>query len=380
MKQLTLMLLAVALTSAVVFTGCKCPTCDEVSALEEGIDLPKGFCVLKGLDEDRDYDRVGWPRYIVRQRDGSVMALVSPKKYAMGSQKEPDEIPVHRTNVDRFYIDLYEVNNMQFARFVKQIGGNLRPDIQLNHINLNFTCNKFKLDSPCLADVLITSQTPRCCIPRNWRYTQANCMESNPCSYYHTVVLEPSYFNEYWVAGINDSHPARAVSFWEAWYYCRWVGKDLPTEAEWELAAKGGDNRLYPWGNIEPDSQHLRCNYAGVKSSEDGYEYTSPVSAFAAGRSPVGCYNMAGNVAEWTKDKYDASIYAADKFARGRGRSSETNRQMTDPTGPTFGEARVVRGGSYASDIYQCRATARQAAKPNTHDMRIGFRGVLRIR
>jgi formylglycine-generating enzyme required for sulfatase activity len=192
--------------------------------------------------------------------------------------------------------------------------------------------------------------------------------------------MDVNYFKEYYTPSVNDSHPARAVSFWEAWYYCRWVGKDLPTEAEWELAAKGKSDRMYPWGNIEPDSQHILCNYHGEKPLEDGATFVAPVAAYASGRSQYGCFNMAGNVWEWCKDHYDATQYSVTSFAKGQAKEAEMDREFTDAKGAWVGESRTVRGGGFTSNISDCRTTVRKALPENYHGMNVGFRGVLRVR
>lgn len=387
MKRLSWMILAVA---AMVMAGCKCPCSDESTTLGEGVALPKGYSVVKGLGE-ADFDDAGWPKYIVCDRDGSTMTLVNAGAFSMGSKAEADEGPVHRVAVDRYYIDVYEVSNVQFGRFIgdaMKIAGNLKTFPMHNRYNFNDALVKpvtfparwltTSLDSPVLADQLLPADSGSA-IARNWAYTQGDCTTSLSSSYYHNPTMELGYFNDYWTAGVNDNAAARAVNFWEAWYYCRWLGKDLPTEAEWELAAKGPSDNLYPWGNVEPDAQRLLCNLGGVKPSEDGYEYVAPVSAFGAGRSPFGCYNMAGNVAEWCKDRFDASIYGSARFARGEDRKAEQERLGTNPTGSKAGDQRAVRGGSFADEIYNCRTTARRGLMPNDHDMRVGFRGVLRV-
>ncbi len=345
-------IVSVVISSLILFAGCaKCPTAEKQADLAPGVDLPRGFAVLKGLT-DEDYGPTGWPKYIVSTKDGSIMTLVNATDFMMGAfGQDRNEKPVHAVKVGMYYIDVYETDNVQFARFAREVQC-LIPLVSKDH--------------PYLADTLLSNQTPQCWIKRNWDPSYAECIQSNPSSTPAHVQMEVDYFKNYWKPGVNDSHPARAVSFWEAWYYCRWVGKDLPTEAEWELAAKGNDNRIYPWGNIEPDSQKPLCNYGGEKPSEDGYEYTAPVSAFAAGRSPFGCYNMSGNVWEWCKDNYDTTAYSAPK--------------SVNPKGPSLGDKRVIRGGAFTSNIYSCRTTAREMVKPNVHSNNIGFRGVLRIR
>lgn len=336
-------------------------SCDLSVVLDEGVDLPAGFCVMKGLSE-KDYVD-GWPRYIVCEKDGSVMVLVPGKQFRMGSgAHQADEAPRHKVDVGTFYVDLYEVNNAQFNNFSrKAVAWGV-------------------WDNPCLANSQADMSESKCPLVRNAPAGSPD-LEGHSCKVAGAVKLDFEYFKDYWSQGINDSHPARAVSWWEAWYYCRWVGKDLPTEAEWELAAGGGrGERMFPWGDQQPDGSRLYCNYGGPKLAEDGYEYTAPVSAFGAGRSAYGCYNMAGNVWEWCKDNYDASLYSAAVFTGRRGGVSERARQFSNPAGSRYGDAKVIRGGAYTSDIRDCRTTARAASKPNFHGKNIGFRGVLRIR
>jgi iron(II)-dependent oxidoreductase len=125
----------------------------------------------------------------------------------------------------------------------------------------------------------------------------------------------------------KEQHPAVKVSWNDAVAYAQWAGKRLPTEAEWEKAARGEEGRVWPWGNVWEET---RCNFRG---RADGYGGTAPVGSFPQGASPYGCLNMAGNVWEWCADWYEADYY---------GNSPERN-----PAGPPSGEKRVLRGGSW---------------------------------
>lgn len=154
--------------------------------------------------------------------------------------------------------------------------------------------------------------------------------------------------------GIDD-HPVVGVPYEDAIAFCRWVGKRLPTEAEWEYAAKGGDLRKWPWEG------GFKANLANTNSEGDDHRTTAPVNAYEDGSSPSGAINMAGNAAEWVSDYFDPTLYRKIKSA-------------TDPKGPDTGRERVVRGGSYLDASHLVRVAARRAKLPTESDNSIGFR------
>ncbi len=209
--------------------------------------------------------------------------------YTMGSVDDVDASPTRQVTLSSFYIDKYEVSVGEYRKCV---------------------------------------QSGSCLTPLNSISTYCNYDKSG-----------------------KDSHPVNCVEWTDAKKYCSWAGKRLPTEAEWEKAARGTDGRRYPWGESW-DSARANGDMS-VKSS-------SSVGSYANGVSPYGAYDMAGNVAEWVADWSDASYYQ---------RSPERS-----PTGPESGQYRVVRGGSWFLSPTLVRASYRNFNSPDYRVTGLGFR------
>jgi formylglycine-generating enzyme required for sulfatase activity len=207
---------------------------------------------------------------------------------------------------------------------------------------------------------------------------------------YHRIYLDNYYINKYEVTNAEyrncvaaggckepegedryrnlswDNHPVVGVSWFYAADYCKWAGKRLPTEAEWEKAARGTDGRVYPWGY-----ENANCNYAVIcqLTSNRSWNYgcdrksTWPVGSKPNGASPYGVMDMAGNVGEWVNDWYGEDYY--------------NNSPAQNPLGSRSGKNRVLRGGSWYSDPYALRTSSRQLnSEPERKSEDLGFRCV----
>jgi formylglycine-generating enzyme required for sulfatase activity len=187
------------------------------------------------------------------------------------------------------------------------------------------------------------------------------CLNAGACA-------PPPAHNEFDNPEDFADRPVKWVKWQDAWDYCTWAGRRLPTEAEWEKAARGQDGRTYPWGSGAVAGHRL--NLADVKleedwadaSIDDGWAYTAPVGSYPAGASPYGALDMAGNVWEWVGDWYDPRYYV--------------NSASENPTGPDSSPtgSHPVRGGSFLSDARNVRAAYRYGYTPQTAAADLGFR------
>jgi serine/threonine-protein kinase len=191
----------------------------------------------------------------------------------------------------------------------------------------------------------------------NAHYTQ--CAGAGECE--SSGLVDDSTFN-------GDGYPVVGVSWNDADTYCSWAGGQLPTEAQWEYAARGPEGLEYPWGE---DFDGEKANYCDENCEfdwkdnehDDGHGETAPVGSYPEGESWVGALDMAGNVWEWVNDWYDSAYYA--------------NSPAENPAGPMRGDLRVLRGGSWSDSSFALRGADRLSIDPVRWDDNLGFRCVL---
>ncbi|MHC6592844.1 formylglycine-generating enzyme family protein [Arthrobacter sp. C152] len=256
------------------------------------------------------------------------------------------ESPAHPVRVDSFAIDATTVTNKMFASFVADSG--YRTEAEVFGSSAVFHL----LSTPKRDDILgAAAGAP-------W------WLNVRGADWAH-----PSGLDSHW-EDIPD-HPVVHVSHTDALAYCSWAGRRLPTEAEWEYAARGGlEGMRYAWGNeLTPNGEH-RCNiwqgtFPQKNTTDDGYLGTAPVKTFPP--NGYGLYEVAGNVWEWCSDWFLPKYY----------RNSPTD----NPQGPTIGAGRVMRGGSYLCHDSYCnryRVAARTSNTPESSSGNCGFRTVAR--
>jgi eukaryotic-like serine/threonine-protein kinase len=249
-----------------------------------------------------------------RQADGMMMIYIPARKFTMGSDEgEADEGPIHDVYLDDYWMDQTEITNGMYAL----------------------------------------------------------CVESGSCE---TPMKMGSYTRaSYYDNKLFADYPVIYVDWDMAKAYCEWAGARLPTEAEWEKAARSEDARIYPWGNDWDVLKLRRLNFADKNNPEmtsdinvdDGYRDTAPVGSYPGGKSPYEIYDLAGNVWEWVADWYDPLYYRDSPLNNPPGPTSPT-QEMT---------MRVLRGGaSVAANQNVFHTSNRNGLDPSKFSESIGFR------
>jgi formylglycine-generating enzyme required for sulfatase activity len=304
------------------------------------------------------------------------MRWVPAGEFTMGSDRpdaRPDERPAHRVRLSGFWIDEAPVTNARFRAFVEATG--------------YLTTAERPPDRDALLGALPpgSSPPPDLLVPGSLVFTPPpRAVPLDDVSRWWSWVPGASWRHPEGPASSiegREDHPVVHVSWFDARAYAAWAGKRLPTEAEWERAARGGlEGQPYAWGSAEPTDETPCCNvwqghFPDTNTARDGWPRTSPVRAFAP--NGYGLRDMAGNVWEWCEDWYRADTYRlrANDGALFAPRGPEDSFDPDDP-GPW---KRVQRGGSFLCHASYCtgyRVSARMKTTPATSLAHSGFRCV----
>ncbi|MFT4833562.1 MAG: sulfatase modifying factor 1 [Flavobacteriaceae bacterium] len=309
--------------------------------------------------------------------DLSGMALIPAGTYVMGGksdQASEDEFPRHDVAISSFYMDVKEVTNADFLKFTEATGyiTIAERDIDWEEMASQLPPGTPKPpDSVLQAGSLVFQQTGGPVDLNDysqwWRWTIG-------ADWKHPEGTESK------IEGIMN-HPVVHIAWDDAMAYAKWVGKRLPTEAEWEWASMGGkEDSKYPWGNESVEQATDKANFWQGKFPFqnyvlDGYERTAPVKSFAP--NGYGLYDMAGNVWEWCTDKYNAQGYAEDQ-QKGLVSDPKGSGRYFDPREP-YTPKHVIRGGSFLCNDSYCsgyRVSRRMSSSKDSGFDHTGFRCV----
>ncbi|HVV51726.1 MAG TPA: formylglycine-generating enzyme family protein [Polyangia bacterium] len=301
------------------------------------------------------------------------MAWIPGGTFTMGSNDHyREEAPAHAETIEGFWIDRWPVTNALFRRFVEETG-------YLTQAEIAPDAAQYPGADPALlvpASVVFVKPAGRVDLRDvlNWWAFVPGADWRHPTGPGSSL------------DGL-DEHPVVHVGIEDAAAYAGWAGKALPTEAEWEFAARGGlDGATYAWGDeLEPDGKPMANTWQGQFPYEnllaDGYETTSPVGAFPP--NGWGLYDMIGNVWEWTADWYAPSHREPEGSCCGGGDGRTARERSYDPTVPLPIPRKVIKGGSFLCAPNYCRRyrpAARMAQAIDTATCHLGFRCVLRQR
>ncbi len=297
-------------------------------------------------------------RYVVVESEPSFdnMVFIDSGVFLMGSEKGlADESPVHEVRLDAFWIDKYEVSNADYTKFIEATG--------------------YLTESEKQGSGLVFA-TP----------AENQAMSLNPKDWWNRV----AYANWHKPTGLEaktqDSiadHPVVQVNFADSLAYCNWLGKELPTEAQFEFAARGGrDGEIYSWGNSplhhrEAVTNHWQADNLADPSVDDGFAGTAPVGSFPPNDHDL--YDISGNVWEWVSDWYDPEYYSVSEWENPRGLDLEQSLGST----ASIEAMRSIRGGSFLCSDDYCsgfRVSARMPANPNSSTNHTGFRCVKNVK
>lgn len=305
------------------------------------------------------------------------MVFIPPGSFLMGSKhprSRQDERPVHLVVLDGFYMDAHEVTNSDFAKFVDATGYITVAERAPSWEELRKQLPEGTPKPP--ENLLVAGSLVFVSPEANTSQTQSWWRWIGGADWRHPQGPGSDLIG-------RETHPAVHIAWEDATAYATWAGKRLPTEAEWEWAARGGtDGALYPWGNTEvnigaPKLNSWNGDFPFRNTEQDGYYSTAPVGSYQS--NGYGLYDMAGNVWEWCQDWYHAEFYNSEAATVPNTNGPSSSYDPEEPTIPK----KVIRGGSFLCHESYCsgyRVSARMKASPDTGLSHTGFRCVKNLK
>jgi sulfatase modifying factor 1 len=312
------------------------------------------------------------------------MVWVPGGEFTMGTDSDlgwADEKPAHRVRVDGFWMDETDVTNAQFRKFVEATGYVTTAEKPVDAAEMlrqsppgtppppkeNLVPGSMVFMPTSGPVKVVGAQVHR----QWWKWTPGAC-------WWHPEGPKSSIDD-------RDDHPVVHVSWFDAVAYAKWAGKRLPTEAEWEFAARGGlDNKPYVWSDDKPTDTNIRANlwqgeFPYKNTAKDGYERTSPVNTFPP--NGYGLYDMSGNVWQWCADWYQIDLYR-QRAGKGVIVNPTSPEKSFDPRQP-YSPLRAQKGGSFLCNDSYCtryRPSARHGCTPDTGMSHMGFRCAISVK
>ncbi|NMM50398.1 formylglycine-generating enzyme family protein [Marinigracilibium pacificum] len=307
------------------------------------------------------------------------MVWIPAKKFTQGALPNDEfalehEKPAHEVYTDGFFIDIHEVTNKEFKKFVEETG---YVTVAERPIDWEEMRKSLPPDTPKPPDSMLA--------PGSLTFNRSLEQVTDLNNYYQWWS---------WVKGANwrqpygqgttiegkDNFPVVHIAFEDALAYCKWANRRLPTEAEWEAAARGTFAMCtYTWGDDDSKINEMANTWQGIfptkNESKDGFEYISPVKSYPP--NSAGIYDMAGNVWEWTQDWYHANYYKSLNPAKTISNPTGSSEYF-DPQRP-YEPVKVIKGGSFLCHSSYCasyRVSARMASSMDTGSDHLGFRTV----
>lgn len=315
-------------------------------AASDSISLAKQAAVKYSREANVEAQKIAQDHRSHSKPRTNQMVLIPGGVFTMGTNDpvipQDGEGPARKAHIKQFYMDVYEVTNAEFERFIKST----------DYITEAETFGDSFVFEGLLSDKVKSSISQAVAAAPWW-------LPVKEASWKHPEGPDSNITK-------RMDHPVVHISWHNAVAYCAWADKRLPTETEWEYACRGGlENRLFPWGNkLHPKDQHYMNIWQGDfphhNTEDDGYANTAPVTSFPP--NGYGLFNIAGNVWEWTLDWWTIH-HTAD--------------EVENPTGPASGKDKVKKGGSYMcheSYCYRYRCAARSQNTPDSSASNLGFR------